>query len=187
MRRVQAERLIRQLFGFQPIRFYNRLRVLREGIRKNSARERILFIQLVGFAQYLNRIGGLLLREQFLAFGDKTVRFRLALDALVGELFQFGQLRIVREFSGRASQQFLSARVIARTQTGVDLLNDPRSGSSADLLIECFLQTLRPLSRFPCAKAFGIDDFRREFIGEVTEVTACELAGSVLIMVPNTG
>ena len=102
MCRVQVERLIGQRLGFQPIGFYNGMRVLDQGIGQNGAGERIAFIQLVGFAQQLNGFGGLPLREQFLAFGDKTVGFGIALDAIVGELFQFGQLRIVGEFGGGA-------------------------------------------------------------------------------------
>ena len=82
------------------------------------------------------------MREQFLAFGDKTVGFGIALDAIMGELFQFGQLRIVGEFGGCASQQIQGARVVARTQTDVDLLNEPRFGFGAGLLVASFLQVL---------------------------------------------
>ncbi len=104
------------------------MRVLDQRIGQNGAGERIVFVQFVGFAQQLNRFGGFLLREQFLAFGDKTVGFGVALDAILGALFQFGQLRIVGEFGGCASQQIQGARVVARTQTDVDLLNEPRFG-----------------------------------------------------------
>ena len=51
MCRVQGERLIGQRLGFQPIGFYNGLRVLDEGIGENGAGERIAFIQFVGLAQ----------------------------------------------------------------------------------------------------------------------------------------
>ena len=78
--------------------------MLNQGIGKNGAGERIVFIQVVGFAQQLNRFGRLLLREKFLAFGDKTVGFGIALDAILGELFQFRQLRIVGEFGDCAPQ-----------------------------------------------------------------------------------
>jgi hypothetical protein len=104
MRRVQGERLIGQRLSFQPIGFYDGIRVLDQRIGQNGAGERIVLIQLVGFAQQLNTFGGFLLREQFLAFRDKTVGFGMTLDAIVGELFQFGQLRIVGEFGGCASQ-----------------------------------------------------------------------------------
>ena len=53
---------------------------------------------------------GLPLREKFLAFGDKTVGFGIALDAIMGELFQFGQLGIVGEFGGRALRNKSRAR-----------------------------------------------------------------------------
>ena len=142
MCRVQGERLIGQRLGFQPIGFYNGTRVLDQGIGQNGAGERIVFIQFIGFAQQLNRFGGLSLREQFLAFGDKTVGFGIALDAIVGELFQFGQLRIVGEFGGCASQQIQGAIVVARMQTGVDLLNKPRFGLGAGLVVALFLQAL---------------------------------------------
>ena len=142
MRGVQGERLIGQLLGFEPIGFYNRMRVLDESIGENGAGERIVLVQLVGFAQQLNGFGGLPLREQFLAFGDKTVGFGIALDAIVGEFFQFGQLRIVGEIGGCASQQIQGARVVARTQTDVDLLNEPRFGFGAGLLVASFLQAL---------------------------------------------
>ena len=142
MRRVQVQRLIGQRLGFQPISFYNRMRVLDQGIGQNGAGERIAFIQLVGFAQQLNGFRGLLLGEQFLAFGDKAVGFGIALDAIMGKLFQFGQLRIVREFGGCASQQIQGARVVARMQTDVDLLNEPRFGLGAGLLVAGFLQAL---------------------------------------------
>ncbi len=142
MRRVQGERLIGQRLGFQPIGFYHGMRVLDQGIGQDGAGERIVFIQLVGFAQQLNGFGGLPLREQFLAFGDKAVGFGIALDAILGELFQFGQLRIVGEIGGCASQQIQGASVVARTQTDVDLLNDLRFGFGAGLLVACFLQAL---------------------------------------------
>jgi hypothetical protein len=146
MRRVQGERLIGQRLSFQPIGFYNGIRVLDQGIGQNGAGERIVLIQFVGFAQQLNTFGGFLLREQFLAFRDQTVGFGIALDAIVGELFQFGQLRIVviGEFGGCASQQIQGARVVARMQTGVDLLNEPRFGFGAGLLVASFLQALSP-------------------------------------------
>ncbi len=105
MCRVQVERLIGQRLGLQPIGLYNGMRLLDQGIGQNGAGERIVFIQLVGFAQQLNSFGGFLVREQFLACGDKTVGFGLALDAIMGEPFQFGQLRIVGEFGGSALQQ----------------------------------------------------------------------------------
>jgi len=142
MCRLQVERLISQRLGFQPIGFYNGTRVLDQGIGQNGAGERIVFIQFIGFAQQLNRFDGLSLREQFLAFGDKTVGFGIALDAIMGELFQFGQLRIIGEFGGGASQQIQGARVVARTQTDVDLLNEPRFGFGAGLLVASFLQVL---------------------------------------------
>ena len=142
MRRVQVECLLGQRAGFPPIGFYKGLRVLDQGIGQDRAGERIVFVQLVGSAQQLNRFGGLPLREQFLACGDKTVSFGIALDAILGELFQFGQLRIVGEFGGCASQQIQGARVVAGTQTGVDVLNEPRFGFGAGLLVACFLQAL---------------------------------------------
>ncbi len=142
MRRVQGERLIGQRLGFQPISFYNRMRLLDQGIGQNRAGERIAFIQFVGFAQQLNGFSGLPLGEQFLAFGDKAVGFGIALGAIVGELFQFGQLRIVGEFGGCAAQQIQGARVVARMQIDLDLLNEPRLGFGAGLLVACFLQAL---------------------------------------------
>ena len=142
MRGVQSERLIGQRLSFQPIGFYNGLRVLDQGIGQNGAGESIVFIQLVGFAQQLNGFDGLPLREKFLAFGDKTVGFGIALHAIMGALFQFGQLGIAGEFGGRGSQQIQGARVVARTQTGVDLLNEPRFGFGAGLLVASFLQAL---------------------------------------------
>ena len=142
MRRVQVERLIGQRLGFQPIGFYNGMRMFDEGIGQNGAGQRIAFIQLVGLAQQLNRFGGLPLREQFLASGDKQVGFDIALDAIMGELFQFGQLRIVGEFGGCASQQIQGARVVARLQTDVDLLNESGFRFGAGLLLASFLQAL---------------------------------------------
>ena len=75
--------------------------------------KRIVFVQFVGFAQQLNRFGGLPLCEQFPAFGDQTVGFGLALYAILRQLPQFGQLRIVGEFGGCAPQQIQGARVVA--------------------------------------------------------------------------
>jgi len=118
------------------------LRVLDQGIGKNGAGKRIVFIDLVSLAQQLNRFGGLLLREQSLAFGDQAVRVGLALDAIVGELLQFGELRVVGEIGGRASQQIQGASVIARMQTAIDLLNEPRFGFGAGLLVASLLQSL---------------------------------------------
>ena len=100
MCRVQVERLIGQRLGFQPIGFYNGLRVLDQGIGQNGAGESIAFIQFVGFTQQLKGFCRLPLRKQFLAFRDKAVSFSIALDAILGELFQFGKLRIVTEFAG---------------------------------------------------------------------------------------
>ncbi len=142
MGRVQGQCLIGQRLCFQPIGFDHGMRVLHQRIGQNGAGERVTFIQFVGFAQQLNRFGGLPLREQFLAFGDKTLGLGIALDAIVGELFQFGQLCIVGEFGGSAAQQIQGARVLARMQTKVDLLNELRLGFGAGLLVECFLQAL---------------------------------------------
>jgi hypothetical protein len=64
----------------------------------------------------------------------------MALDTILGELSQFGQLRIVGEFGGCASQQIQGAIVVARTQTDVDLLNEPRFGFGSGLLVAYFLQ-----------------------------------------------
>ncbi len=114
MRRVQGQRLIGQRLGFQPIGFYNRMRLLNEGIGQNGAGERITFIQFVGFAQQLNGFRGLPLGEQFLAFGDKAVGFGVALDTIMGKLFQFGQLRIVGEF-GRSCLATNPGRESSRT------------------------------------------------------------------------
>src|SRR5437879_10099156 len=88
MRGVQGERLVGQRLRFQPIAFDQGLRVLDEGIGENGAGKGIVFIELVGLAQQLNRFGGLLLREQFLAFGDLAVRVGLELVAIVGVIFQ---------------------------------------------------------------------------------------------------
>ena len=55
--------LIRQRLGLQPIGFYDGLRVLDQGIGQDGACERIVFVQLIGFAQQLNGFSGLLLRE----------------------------------------------------------------------------------------------------------------------------
>jgi hypothetical protein len=142
MRRVQSERLIGQRLRFQPIGFYNGMRVLHQSIGQYGAGERVLFIQLVGLAQQLNRFGGLPLREQSLAFGDKTVGFDIALDAILGGLFQFGQIRIVGEFGSCASQQIQGARVVARMQADLDLLNEPRFGFGSGLFVASFLQAL---------------------------------------------
>ena len=136
------ERLIGQRLGFQPIGFYNRMRVLDQGIGQDGAGERIVFIQLVGFAQQLNRFIGLLLREQFLAFGDKTLGVGITLDAIPGLLLQFGQLRIVGKFGGCASQQIQGAGVVARMQADINLLNDPHFGFGACLLVASFFQAL---------------------------------------------
>ncbi len=78
--------------------------MLDQRIGQNGAGKRIVFIPLVRLAQQLHRFAGLPLREQFLALGDKTVSFSLALHAILSQLFQFRQLRIVGEFSGCASQ-----------------------------------------------------------------------------------
>jgi hypothetical protein len=64
------------------------------------------------------------------------------LEAITRELFQFGQLRIVGEFGRSASQRIQRARVVARTQTDVDLLNELRFGLGAGLLVAYFLQAL---------------------------------------------
>jgi len=107
------------------------MRLLDQGIGQDRAGESITFIQFVGFAQQLNRFGGLPLREQVLTFGDQTAGLGMALDAILRELFQFGQLRIAGEFGSCASQQIQGAGVVARTQTNVDLLNDLRFGFGA--------------------------------------------------------
>jgi len=102
----------------------------------------ILFIQFVGLTQQLNRFPGLLLREQGLALGDKAVGFALALHPILDELFQFAQLRIFPHFVSCAAQQIQGASVLARTQTEIDLLNEPRFGFVAGLLLACYLQAL---------------------------------------------
>jgi len=89
MRRVQVERLLGQRLGFPPIGFYNGMRLLDQGVGQNGAGETIFLIQFVGLTQQLNRFGGFPLREQFLAFGDKTLGFGIALHAILGEPFQF--------------------------------------------------------------------------------------------------
>ncbi len=142
MRRVQGERLIGQRLRFQPIGLYNRMRLLDQGIGQDGAGERIAFVQFVGFAQQLNGFSGLPLREQLLTFGDKAVGFGFTLDAILGALFQFGQPRIIGEFGVRTAQQIPGASVVARTQAGVDLLNEPRFGFAAGLLVACYLQAL---------------------------------------------
>ena len=144
MGRVQSERLIGQRFSSQPVGFENGMRVLDEGIGQNGAGERIVLVQFVGLAQQLKRFGGLLVGEQFLAFGDQTVGFVLALDALLGALRQVGQIRIIiiGEFGGSGSQQIEGARIVARMQRAVDLLHEPRFRLGEDLLVDFFLQAL---------------------------------------------
>ena len=61
--------------------------------------------------------------------------------AFMLELIFLGYI-IVRKFGGTASQQIQGARIVARTQTAVDLLNDLRFGFGADFLVACFLQAL---------------------------------------------
>ncbi len=70
----------------------------------------------------------------------------MALDAIMRKLFQFGQFRIVIiwEFGRGAAQQLQRARVVARTQTDFDLLNDPLFGYRGRWLVACFLQALEP-------------------------------------------
>jgi hypothetical protein len=82
------------------------------------------------------------LREQFLAFGDQPVRVGLALKAILRELFQFGELRIIGKIGGFDSQQIQGASIVARMQTAVDLLNEPRFGFAAGLLVASLLQSL---------------------------------------------
>jgi hypothetical protein len=96
------------------------------------------------------------MREQFLAFGDETVGFGIAPDAILGALFQFGQLSIVRELDGCASQQIQGARVVARTETAVDLLNEPRFRFGTGLLVVSFLQVLNLEDRGPCRPGRGL-------------------------------
>ena len=142
MRWIQSERLIGKRLGSQPVGFKNGLRVLHEGIGQNGAGERIALIQFVGFAQQLDGFGRFLLSEKLLAFRDQTVSFGFALDAILSALFQVGQLGIIGEFGSFASQQIQGARVLARMQTAVDLLNELRFGFGASLLVGSFLQAL---------------------------------------------
>ena len=105
-----------------PIGFYQGMRMLDQGIGQNGAGKSIVFVERMGLAQQLNRFGGPPLRKQFLAFGDKAAGFGTALDAILSQLFQLGQLRIGGEIGGRASQQLHGVSVVARMQTDVDLL-----------------------------------------------------------------
>lgn len=88
MRWVQDECLIGQRLGFPPIGFYNGVSVLDQCIGQNGAGKSVVLIQRLGFAQQLNRRGGFLLGEKFLAFGDQPIRFGFTLEAVLGELFQ---------------------------------------------------------------------------------------------------
>ncbi len=144
MRRVQGERLIGQRLGFQPIGVNYRLSVLDQGIGQNGASESIFFIEFVSLAQELDRFGGLALRKQFLAFGDQAAGLGVALHAILCELLQFGQLRIVivGKFGGCISRQIQRASVVARTQADFDLLTEPRFGYGGRGLVALFLQSL---------------------------------------------
>ena len=115
--------------------------VFNQSIGQNRASQRIVLIQLVGFAQQLDSVGGFLLREQILAFGHQAMGFGLALHAVLRELLQFAQFRVVGEFCHGALQQIQGAGVVAGMQTGIDLFDQARFGFDASLLVAPFLQT----------------------------------------------
>ena len=144
---IQIERFPCQLLGLPPIALHHGVSLFNQGIGQNCSGQRIILVELISFTQQFDSLG-FVVREQILPIGHQEVGFRLSLHAILSELLEFYQFRIVGKFRGRPLQQIERASVVAGMQARVNLFDQTCLGFAPSLLVAPLLQTFH-LERQP--------------------------------------